>query len=62
MSLNGKSTIPEILKKYQDELLTDWLKELSAAGIRRELLPHSRVYIYSAPTVWGCGKGGGIDS
>ena len=36
MSRNGKSTIPEILKKYQEELLTDWLKELSAAGIRRE--------------------------
>ena len=38
MSLNGKSTIPEILKKYQDELLTAWLKELSAAGIRRDNL------------------------
>ncbi|HEY9872954.1 MAG TPA: STAS domain-containing protein [Candidatus Obscuribacterales bacterium] len=36
MSLNGKSTIPEILQKYQDELLTDWLKEQSAAGIRRD--------------------------
>ncbi len=36
MSLNGKTTIPEILKKYQAELLTDWLKEQAAAGIRRD--------------------------
>ena len=36
MSLNGKSIIPEILKKYQAGLLTEWMKEQATAGLRRE--------------------------
>ncbi|AFZ15407.1 anti-sigma-factor antagonist [Crinalium epipsammum PCC 9333] len=36
MSLNGKSIIPEILKNYQAGLLTGWMKEQAAAGLRRD--------------------------
>jgi rsbT co-antagonist protein RsbR len=36
MSLNGKSIIPEILKNYQAGLLTEWMKEQAAAGLRRD--------------------------
>ena len=36
MSLNGKRIIPEILKKYQAGLLTEWMKEQATAGLRRE--------------------------
>ncbi len=36
MSLNGKSIIPEILKNYQAGLLTGWMKEQAAGGLRRE--------------------------
>ncbi len=36
MSLNGKSIIPEILQKYQAGLLTEWMKEQAAAGLRRD--------------------------
>ena len=36
MSLNGKSLIPEILQKYQAGLLTEWMKEQAAAGLRRD--------------------------
>jgi len=36
MSLNGKSIIPEVLKKYQAGLLTEWMKEQATAGLRRE--------------------------
>jgi rsbT co-antagonist protein RsbR len=36
MSLNGKSIIPEVLKNYQAGLLTEWMKEQAAAGLRRD--------------------------
>jgi|SRR6478672_5135694 len=38
MNLSGNSQIPEILKNSQAQLLTEWLSELMAAGIRKDLL------------------------
>lgn len=38
MSLEGQSKIPEILQNYKAELLTDWLQEQTAAGIRKDLI------------------------
>lgn len=38
MNLNGQSKIPEILKNYQAELLTDWLQEQMTDGIRKDLI------------------------
>ncbi|MBD1934549.1 MULTISPECIES: STAS domain-containing protein [Cyanophyceae] len=38
MNLNGKSKIPAILKNYEAQLLTEWLNEQLAAGIRKDLL------------------------
>lgn len=38
MSLNGQSKIVEILQNYKAELLTDWLQEQMAAGIRKDLI------------------------
>lgn len=35
MSLNGKSYIPEILRKYENLLLSEWIDEQTSAGIRR---------------------------
>jgi rsbT co-antagonist protein RsbR len=38
MNLSGNSQIPEILKNAQAQLLTEWLSEQMAAGIRKDLL------------------------
>jgi rsbT co-antagonist protein RsbR len=38
MNLSGNSQIPEILKNSQAQLLTEWLSEQMAAGIRKDLL------------------------
>ena len=38
MNLSGKSKIPEILQSDQAELLTDWISEQMAAGIRKDLI------------------------
>lgn len=38
MNLSSKSKIPEILQNYQAELLTDWISEQLAAGIRQDLI------------------------
>ncbi|MUG97215.1 STAS domain-containing protein [Scytonema sp. UIC 10036] len=38
MGLNGKTHIPEILEKYEAELLADWLQELKSISNRRGLL------------------------
>lgn len=43
MSLNGQSKIPEILKNYQTQLLTDWLSEQTAAGIRKDSIKEAEV-------------------
>jgi len=37
------SKIPEIIKKNEAELLTDWLKELSQVTTRRELIKESEI-------------------
>jgi rsbT co-antagonist protein RsbR len=36
--LNGQSKIPEILKNFKAELLTDWLQEQMTDGIRKDLI------------------------
>jgi rsbT co-antagonist protein RsbR len=38
MGLSGKSHIPEILEKYETELLADWLQELKSTSTRKGLL------------------------
>lgn len=38
MNLSGKSKIPEILQNDQAQLLTDWISEQMAAGIRKDLI------------------------
>jgi rsbT co-antagonist protein RsbR len=38
MNLSGKSKIPEILQSDQAQLLTDWISEQMAAGIRKDLI------------------------
>jgi rsbT co-antagonist protein RsbR len=43
MSLNGQSKIPEILKNYEAQLLTDWLQEQMAAGIRKDLIKETEL-------------------
>jgi rsbT co-antagonist protein RsbR len=43
MSLNGKSQIPEILKNYQSELLSNWLQEQLGAGIRSDLIKETQL-------------------
>ncbi len=35
MAVHAKTRIPEILEKYERELLTDWLKEQEASGARK---------------------------
>jgi rsbT co-antagonist protein RsbR len=49
MGKNQKSKIPEILKKYQQELLEDWIKEqLSARSLRPDLFKESELRYQSA--------------
>jgi len=43
MSLNGKSQISEILAIHKSELLSSWLQELVAAGIRNDLIKESQL-------------------
>ncbi len=43
MSLNGKSQIPEILKTYKSELLSSWLQEQRAIGIRSDLIKETQI-------------------
>ena len=43
MNLIEHSKIPEILKNYEAELLSDWVKEQIAGGIRRDLLRESEL-------------------
>ncbi|MBD2744976.1 STAS domain-containing protein [Coleofasciculus sp. FACHB-1120] len=38
MNLSGKSKIPKILQTDQAQLLTDWISEQIAAGIRKDLI------------------------
>jgi rsbT co-antagonist protein RsbR len=38
MRVSGKSEIPEIIAKFEKELLTSWLNEQIAAGIRKDLI------------------------
>ncbi|MEW5856246.1 MAG: STAS domain-containing protein, partial [Cyanobacteriota bacterium] len=38
MNLSGKSKIPKILQSDQAQLLTDWISEQMAAGIRKDLI------------------------
>ncbi|MBI3949865.1 MAG: STAS domain-containing protein [Acidobacteria bacterium] len=35
MGRNGKSKIPEVLRKYESEILADWMEQQLAASIRR---------------------------
>ncbi|HEY9729686.1 MAG TPA: RsbRD N-terminal domain-containing protein, partial [Chroococcales cyanobacterium] len=37
MSLGDQSRIPEILKKYETDLLQDWLSEQLSTGSRKNL-------------------------
>src|SRR3990172_12476859 len=49
MEINEKSKIPEILKKYQQELLEDWIREqLSAPTLRTDLLKEAELRRQSA--------------
>lgn len=43
MSLNGKSQISEIIKNYKSELLSSWLQEQIAAGIRSDLIKETQL-------------------
>lgn len=43
MSLNGKSQISEILKNYKSELLSSWLQEQIAVGIRSDLIKETQL-------------------
>ncbi|MGC1394448.1 MAG: STAS domain-containing protein [Coleofasciculaceae cyanobacterium] len=43
MSLNGKSQISEIIKNYKSELLSSWLQEQIAAGIRTDLIKETQL-------------------
>lgn len=43
MSLNGKSQISEIIKNYKSELLSSWLQEQLAAGIRSDLIKETQL-------------------
>jgi rsbT co-antagonist protein RsbR len=43
MSLNGKSQISEILTIHKSELLSSWLQEQLAAGIRSDLIKESQL-------------------
>ena len=42
MNLNGQSKIPEILKNYEAELLTEWSEQM-AAGIRKDLIKETQL-------------------
>jgi rsbT co-antagonist protein RsbR len=49
MQKDTKSKIPEIIKKYEKELLEDWIKEqLSARSLRPDLLKESELRLTSA--------------
>lgn len=43
MSASGKSEIPEIITKFETELLTSWLNEQIAAGIRKDLIKETEL-------------------
>ena len=43
MDLSGKSKIPKILQSDQAQLLTDWISEQMAAGIRKELIKETEL-------------------
>lgn len=43
MSLNGKSQISEILNTYKSELLSSWLQEQLATGIRNDLIKENQL-------------------
>ena len=44
MSKNNKSRIPEILEKYEAELLADWVKEqLAAITLRPDLISEAEL-------------------
>ena len=43
MILNGKSQIPEILDNYKSELLSSWLQEQLARGIRSDLIKETQL-------------------
>lgn len=43
MSASGKSEIPEIITQFKTELLTSWLNEQIAAGIRKDLLKETEL-------------------
>ncbi len=43
MSVSGKSEIPEIITQFKTELLTSWLNEQIAAGIRKDLIKETEL-------------------
>jgi rsbT co-antagonist protein RsbR len=44
MNLNGKNRLPEILNKYESELLADWIRhQLAATSTRADLLKESEL-------------------
>ncbi|MFB8791556.1 MAG: STAS domain-containing protein [Potamolinea sp.] len=43
MSVSDKSEIPEIITQFKTELLTSWLNEQIAAGIRKDLLKETEL-------------------
>jgi len=49
MGKNSKSIIPEVLKKFEKELLTDWVKaQFNAITVRRDLIKESELRQQSA--------------
>ena len=43
MDINSRSKIPEILKAYEAELLSDWIQELATANTRRGLIKEAEL-------------------
>jgi rsbT co-antagonist protein RsbR len=43
MSSSSKTNLPAILKKYESEILSAWLKEQTSIGARRELMDESEL-------------------
>jgi tRNA G37 N-methylase TrmD len=49
MGKNSKSRIPEVLKKFEKELLADWVREqLNTIALRRDLIKEPELRQQSA--------------
>lgn len=52
MSLNGKIQISEIIKTHKTELLSSWLQEQLAAGIRSDLIKETHLASPHRDKLW----------